>query len=455
MDGFAQGLLSGFSTVDNAMQQRKALGLREAALAQQQKNADRNYELAQDEFGYRKETGDRDYQHTLDREKVGDEHWNKTFQADQSYRGSQLAIAGQQLKMQKETHGVQMSNAKYLQTMQQWEPHNRVLESLISQGKVQEAREYAKNYNMPSTIPMVKMLNDTGYTQSVLNAGQKLHSIMSAPDAHKDPMAVMDTINNNPDEFAPLLQPEADRVVGLVDPTTGQKIVSAKFNHIAPLPDAKDPNHHSATHIAVFNRVKYDDGSEAVKPVTKDRSADKNDPILPVDIGGLFDSTSSRVVGAHKILSSPQGGNYDDAIASAYQPQGLSKADIQKEEARIYASAVRGGTDGQVAVNQFEARIGIPGAKEKLQHTQAENAAKSWAGDDPIKKEFVSVMLRNNPAVFTPGNEDDLRKSYQNFTKKNTNTQKALKDTSASGWAGQLRYQREQQQNKDFLYGSD
>lgn len=64
-------------------------------------------------------------------------------------------------------------------------------------------------------------------------------------------------------------------------------------------------------------------------------------------------------------------------------------------------------------------------------------------------------MLRNNPAVFTPGNEDDLRKSYQNFTKKNTNTQKALKDTSASGWAGQLRYQREQQQNKDFLYGSD
>ncbi len=28
MDGFAQGLLAGFSTVDNAMQQRKALGLR-------------------------------------------------------------------------------------------------------------------------------------------------------------------------------------------------------------------------------------------------------------------------------------------------------------------------------------------------------------------------------------------------------------------------------------------
>lgn len=60
MDGFAQGLLAGFNTVDNAMQQRKAMGLREAALAQQQKNADREYQMAQDEFGYKKELDARD-----------------------------------------------------------------------------------------------------------------------------------------------------------------------------------------------------------------------------------------------------------------------------------------------------------------------------------------------------------------------------------------------------------
>ncbi len=454
MDGFAQGLLAGFSTVDNAMQQRKALGLREAALAQQQKNADRNYELAQDEFGYRKETGDRDYQHTLDREKVGDEHWGKEFGLRQAGMNARVGIARQQLAMQKETHDVQMNNAKYLQTMQQWEPHNRVLESLISQGKVQEGRGFAKSYNMPLTIPAVRMLLDPGYTQSVLNAGQKLHSIMSAPDAHKDPMAVMDTINNNPDEYAPLLQPEADRVVGLVDPTTGKKIVAAKFNHIAPLPDAKDPNHHSATHIAVFNRVKYDDGSEAVKPVTKDRSTDKNDPILPVDIGSLFDSTSSRVVGAHKILSSPQGGNYDDAIASAYQPQGLSKADIQKEEARIYASAARGGTDGQVAVDQFEARLGIPGAKERLLQSQATDAAKTWAGDDQVRQMFMQDALARKPELFAPGNEKQRDIYFQNYKSRNESTQGKLKDASASGYAAHLRQLRQQPQN-DFLYGSD
>ncbi|HCA3884963.1 TPA: hypothetical protein MPK85_005740, partial [Salmonella enterica] len=115
MDGFAQGLLAGFSTVDNAMQNRKALSLREAALAQQQKNADRNYELAQDEFGYRKETDNRDYQHTLDRDKVGDEHWGKEFGLRQAETGARIGMERQRLGMQKEEHDFTMNNARYQQ----------------------------------------------------------------------------------------------------------------------------------------------------------------------------------------------------------------------------------------------------------------------------------------------------------------------------------------------------
>lgn len=454
MDGFAGGLLAGFSTVDNAMQQRKALSLREAALAQQQKNADRNYQLAQDEFGYRKETGDRDYKHTLEREKVDDDFKNREFGLKQREANSRIGIASQQLAMQKKEFDFRMNNAKYQQDMQQWEPHNRVLESLISQGKVQEAREYAKANNMPLTIPVVKMLNDTGYTQSILSGGQKLHSIMSAPDAHKDPMATLNAINDNRDEIAPLLQTEADRAIGQIDPTTGQKIVAAKFNHIAPVPDKNDPKHHSPDDVAVFIKVKYANGKEAIKPITENRSANPKDPVLRANIYELLDSSSSRVVGAHKIMNSPQGGNYDDAIASAYQPQGLSKADIQKEEGRIAAGAARGGQDVKKSIEQYRAAIGVPGAEEKLQQSQATGTAKAWAGDDPVKKRFVSVMLRNNPAVFIPGNEDDLRKSYQNFTERNTKTQETLKDTSASGYTDYLRQLRQQQQS-DFLYGSD
>ncbi|EMZ4243404.1 hypothetical protein ABDM08_001295 [Salmonella enterica] len=408
MDGFAEGLLAGFSTVDNAMQNRKALGLREAALAQQQKNSDRNFQLAQDEFGYRKETDQKDLDLKKERYAKDDEHWGKDFGLRQAEAGARIGMERQRLGMQKQEHDFMINNAKYQQTMQQWEPHNRVLESLISQGKVQEAREYAKNNNMPLTIPVVKMLNDTGYTQSVLDSGRELFNVMTSPDAHKDPMAVMDAINDNPDKYAALLQTEADRAVGLVDPDTGKKIVSARFNHIAPVPDAKDPNHHSATHVAVFNRVKYDDGSEAIKPVTKGRSADKRDPVLPIDIVKLLDSSSSRVGGAHKIMNSPQGGNYDGAITSAYQPQGLSKADIQKEEAKIYASAARGGSDGQVAVDQFEANLGIPGAKQRAQQSQAKSKADELLNDPEIARNPDAVDAVNY--YVQTGNLDMLKK---------------------------------------------
>ncbi|HAF2161645.1 TPA: hypothetical protein G8N56_003192 [Salmonella enterica] len=442
MDGFAQGLLAGFSTVDNAMQNRKALGLREAALAQQQKNSDRNFQLAQDEFGYRKETDQKDFDLKKERYAKDDDHWDKTFRADQSYKGSLLANAAQQLKMQKETHDFQMNNAKYLQDMQQWEPHNRVLESLISQGKVQEGREYAKANNMPLTIPVVKMLNDTGYTQSILSGGQKLHSIMSSPDAHKDPMATLNAINDNRDEIAPLLQTEADRAIGQIDPTTGQKIVAAKFNHIAPVPDKNDPKHHSPDDVAVFIKVKYANGKEAIKPITENRSANPKDPVLRANIYDLLDSSSSRVEGAHKIMNSPQAGNYDDAITSAYQPQGLSKADIQKEEAKIYASAARGGSDGQVAVDQFEASIGIPGAKARVQQSQVADAAKKLREDPEIARDpsaMHAVDFYERTGNLGMLNKDDVLKAA---SKNTVETKKQAQDARNNQTIQEMNRQR-------------
>ncbi|EBW3412562.1 TPA: hypothetical protein IMJ33_000041 [Salmonella enterica] len=434
MDGFAEGLLAGFSTVDNAMQQRKALGLREAALAQEQKNADRNYQMAQDRFSYEKETGDRDYQHTLSREKVGDEHWGKEFGLKQSESGARIGMERQRLGMQKEEHDFRMNNAKYLQDMQQWELHNRVLESLISQGKVQEAREYAKANNMPLTIPVVKMLNDTGYTQSILSGGQKLHSIMSAPDAHKDPMATLNAINDNRDEIAPLLQTEADRAIGQIDPTTGQKIVAAKFNHIAPVPDKNDPKHHSHDDVAVFIKVKYANGKEAIKPITENRSANPKDPVLRANIYELLDSSSSRVVGAHKIMNSPQGGNYDDAIASAYQPQGLSQKDIDKGAIQVAAGAARGGQPIGPAVDDYKAAWGDSGAKARVQQSQIDGASKKLLEDPEIAGNSDAVdavnyyvqtgnlgMLKKDEVLKAASKAEDERKKAKKAMEKASN----------------------------------
>lgn len=389
MDGFAQGLLAGFSTVDNAMQQRKALGLREAALAQQQKNADRNYELAQDEFGYRRESDQRNFD-------SNNEHWNKTFQANQSYRGSLLANAAQQLKMQKETHDSQMNNARYQQRIQQYTPQMNMAQQAIQAGDYEAAKNIMAD--VPDDVPLARILKDPKYAQSTVSAGQKLYGIMSSPDAHKDPMTTLHSINEHMSDIAPLFQTEADRAVGQVDPKTGQKIVSAQVHHIAPVPDKSDHNHHSADDVAVFVKVKYADGKEAIKPVTENRSSDLRDNVKRVSIHGLLDTASSRVEASHNYLQYLQ------------QPQGLSKADIQKEEAKIYASAARGGTDGQVAVDQFEASIGIPGAKERAQQTQAKSKANELLNDpeiagNPDAVHAVNRFLQNgNTAMLTKDN---------------------------------------------------
>lgn len=189
MDGFAQGLLAGFSTVDNAMQNRKAMSLREAEIAQQQKNADRNYQMAQDEFGYRKEVGNRDYQHTLDREKVGDERWGKEFGLRQSEAGARLGMARQQLAMQKESHDFQMNNARYQQTIQHYAPQMNMAQQAIQAGDYEAAKNIMTD--VPDEIPLARILRDPKYAQSTVAAGQKLYGIMSSPEAHKDPMATL------------------------------------------------------------------------------------------------------------------------------------------------------------------------------------------------------------------------------------------------------------------------
>lgn len=413
MDGFAQGLLAGFSTVDNAMQHRKALSLREAALAQQQKNADRNYELAQDEFGYRRESDQRNFD-------SNNEHWNKTFQANQSYRGSLLANAAQQLKMQKETHDFQMNNARYQQRIQQYALQTNMAQEAIQAGDYEAAKNIMAD--VPYDIPLARILKDPKYAQSTVNAGQKLYNIMSSPDAHKDPMATLHSINENMGDIAPLFQAEADRAVGQVDPKTGQKIVSAQVHHIAPVPDKSDHNHHSADDVAVFVKVKYADGKEAIKPVTENRSSDLRDNVKRVSIHGVLDTASSRVEASHNYLQYLQ------------QPQGLSKADIQKEEAKIYASAARGGTDGQVAVDQFEARLGLPGAKARVQQSQIDGASKKLLEDPEIAGNSDAVdavnyyvqtgnlgMLKKDEVLKAASKAEDERKKAKKAMEKASN----------------------------------
>lgn len=438
MDGFAEGLLAGFSTVDNAMQRRKELGLRETALAQQQKNSDRNYQLAQDEFGYRKEVGDRDYQHTLDREKVGDERWGKEFGLKQAETGARLGMERQRLGMAKEQHDFMMNNARYQQRIQQYAPQVGMAQQAIQAGDYEAARNIMSD--VPDDVPLARILKDPKYAQSTVSAGKKLYDIMSSPDAHKDPMATLRSINESMGDIAPLFQAEADRSVGQVDPKTGQKIVSAQVHHIAPVPDKSDHNHHSADDVAIFVKVKYADGKEAIKPITENRSSDLRDNVKRVSIHGLLDTASSRVEASHNYLQYLQ------------QPQGLSYTEQQKLAAKAAAAAAgKDGGDPQATYNSMMGAFGNKEYQQKVQQEQVTSTAKAWVNNDPSKLEFAQGALAQMPELFSPGNEKQLEIYFQNYLKAKTEQNKTQ---SASVTAEGLRKNRQQQQS-DFMYGSD
>lgn len=396
MDGFAQGLLAGFNTVDNAMQHRKELGLREAALAQQQKNSDRNFQLAQDEFGYRKETDQKDFDLKKERYAKDDEHWGKEFGLRQAETGARLGMARQQLAMQKETHDFQMNNARYQQTIQQYAPLTNMAQQAINQGDYEAARNIIAP--VPDIVPLARILRDPNYAQSAVSAGQKLYGIMSSPEAHKDPMATLRSINENMSDIAPLFQTEADRAVGQTDPKTGQKIVSAQVHHIAPVPDKRDHNHHSADDVAVFVKVKYADGKEAIKPVTENRSADTRDNVRRISISGLLDTASERVAASHNYLQYLQ------------QPQGLSLAEQQKIAGSAASGAARAGGNASETYENMLGTLGVPGYKEKSQQTQAKNKADELLNDpeiagNPDAVHAVNRFLQNgNTAMLTKDN---------------------------------------------------
>lgn len=396
MDGFAQGLLAGFNTVDNAMQHRKELGLREAALAQQQKNSDRNFQLAQDEFGYRKETDQKDFDLKKERYAKDDEHWGKEFGLRQAETGARLGMARQQLAMQKETHDFQMNNARYQQTIRQYAPLTNMAQQAINQGDYEAAGNIMAP--VPDIVPLARILRDPNYAQSAVSAGQKLYGIMSSPEAHKDPMATLRSINENMSDIAPLFQTEADRAVGQTDPKTGQKIVSAQVHHIAPVPDKRDHNHHSADDVAVFVKVKYADGKEAIKPVTENRSADTRDNVRRISISGLLDTASERVAASHNYLQYLQ------------QPQGLSLAEQQKIAGSAASGAARAGGNASETYENMLGTLGVPGYKEKSQQTQAKNKADELLNDpeiagNPDAVHAVNRFLQNgNTAMLTKDN---------------------------------------------------
>ncbi|EAQ6132021.1 hypothetical protein AXA88_25705 [Salmonella enterica] len=391
MDGFAQGLLAGFSTVDNAMQQRKALGLREAALAQEQKNADRNYQLAQDEFGYRKESDQKNLDLKKEQYAKEDDHWNKTFAVDSAYKNAQIGLESRRLRNAENQMDYMRRRQERDDMLKQDEPIAQWALNAYQKGDYKATWDFINQLHDGN--PMKQMIKP-GYAQSSMNAMNGISQILQGhPDDAIKSLNKPDMLKNLSVTFGS----ELSSRIGMKDPKTGKTITDAQIGAILPSPDGKG--------IVLGLDLTYDDGSKSHKPVTKYGSADPRDSdVLNIPGEQAMDylmQRSSFANGLQKGL---------EPLGYMMSEQGLSLAEQQKIAGNSASGAARAGNDPGQAYNSMMATFGAPGYHEKVQQSQAADMAKQLLQDpeiagDPSAVHAVNRFLQNgNIAMLTKDN---------------------------------------------------
>ncbi|ENM6787756.1 hypothetical protein [Escherichia coli] len=416
MSGFAQGLLAGFSTVDQAMTRRKELGLREAQLAQQQKNNERDFEFAQSQFEHRKENDQRTYDLNVknaDREYALKE---REHAAAQNYRNASLGISQQRLQLEK----YNQRRLEYNDMIAHSQPLMTALGKAIDAGDQEAAmRIYGQ---LPKGHPLTLMSSE-GYAAK---AGQAVNNLQKIFDDKPDRAIASLNTPENLDVLSGVFGPELQQRIGMPDSTGKKTIKEARIGSIVPA--------QQEGYVLIGLDLTYSDGSTAHKPVTEYGSAHPDDQtVLAVPVDKAVELVRDR----SKFAEISKNFGYFTP-----KQEGLSLKDIQKEASQVAAEAIKNGGNAQAARDEFLAAHGLPEYQQKIQQQKFEQLlqkGQTWAEGDPVKLEFVKATAANMPALLEPGREKELEIWYQNHLRDKKAEQEKAKNYSAAASAEEIR----------------
>ncbi|EEZ2628722.1 hypothetical protein E8639_005331, partial [Escherichia coli] len=379
MSGFAQGLLAGFSTVDQAMTRRKELGLREAQLAQQQKNNERDFEFAQSQFEHRKENDQRTYDlnvRNADREYALKEREHK---AAQNYRNASLGLSQQRLQLEK----YNQRRLEYNDMIAHSQPLMEALGKAIEAGDQEAATRLFGQ--LPKGHPLILMSNE-GYAAKAGQAVINLQKIFG----DKPDMAI-DSLNTpeNLDVLSGVFAPELQQRIGMPDSTGEKTIKEARIGSIVPA--------QQEGYVLIGLDLTYSDGSTAHKPVTEYGSAHPDDQtVLAIPV----DKAIAQVRDRSKFAEISKNYGY-------FMPkqQGLSLKELQKGASNVAADAIKNGGNAQAAVDEYYAATGSQPHQQKIQQQKLQQQVINWAGDDPDKLSFARNVAARQPEMLEPQNQ--------------------------------------------------
>ncbi|EJZ0716121.1 hypothetical protein OHM24_005221 [Escherichia coli] len=406
MSGFAQGLLAGFSTVDQAMTRRKELGLREAQLAQQQKNNERDFEFAQSQFEHRKENDQRTYDlnvRNADREYALKEREHK---AAQNYRNASLGLSQQRLQLEK----YNQRRLEYNDMIAHSQPLMEALGKAIEAGDQEAATRLFGQ--LPKGHPLIFMSNE-GYAAKAGQAVINLQKIFG----DKPDMAI-DSLNTpeNLDVLSGVFAPELQQRIGMPDSTGEKTIKEARIGSIVPA--------QQEGYVLIGLDLTYSDGSTAHKPVTEYGSAHPDDQtVLAIPV----DKAIAQVRDRSKFAEISKNYGY-------FMPkqQGLSLKELQKGASNVAADAIKNGGNAQAAVDEYYAATGSQPHQQKIQQQKLQQQVINWAGDDPDKLSFARNVAARQPEMLEPQNQKLLENGYANFLRIQKARGEQARDESAS-----------------------
>ncbi|WP_145500025.1 hypothetical protein [Yersinia bercovieri] len=381
VQGLADGFLAGFNTADQAISRDRALGLRDAALQQQVKDADRNYGLAKEQVAWRKETDKRDHQYKTERDTVGDEQWNKNYglaQANQRTANARLGMRAQELNMRKNEFNFQRAQAERQQRMQEEMPIVQALYQQIESSGQVDPQLYGQ-ISKDNPLHPARFFGQEAI-DNVIEINQIMPKVLSGEMNYNDPK-VLKAMNT-------VLAPHIQRNIDEVDPESGKKIKSKELVHIGISEDGK--------FVIPGLKVTYSDGSTANKPMTQFGSADVNDnqvAQIPIDqfmgqirgysqmVGQLNQPERAKFIG--NMVNPP------DKAAMRQKSEGYRKElqDISKDESKQLAALNKDGAmmdEKQLAAAKQEIKSNSEQRRQQASELYGVSGGRGWQNQSSI-----------------------------------------------------------------------
>ncbi|WP_145517421.1 hypothetical protein [Yersinia mollaretii] len=265
IQGLAEGLLTGFSTADQAISRQRELGLREAAQQQQVKDADRHYGLAKAQVDWRKETDNRDHHYKSQRDRVRDAQWDQHYglaQANQHTANARVGMQAQELTMRQREFNFQRAQAERQQRLQEEMPVVQAWYQQIETSGQADPQLYGQ-ISQDNPLHPARFFGEEAIN-NVMAINQLMPKVLAGELSYNDPavLKVMDTV----------LAPHIQRNLDEVDPPSGKTIKRKALAHLGLSEDGQFV-------IAGLN-VTYSDGTTANKPLTEFGSADAKDDLV-------------------------------------------------------------------------------------------------------------------------------------------------------------------------------